>query len=137
MKPVTLQKKFLVLLILSLFIQASVARDYVVYSVSHELPMGDKEPSKLRKNYYLNIGSEDGISIGTTMDVFRIISQTDQFRDKKMFNHKVKIGELQVLHAEPSTSIANIKKMYLDDSYPLLDIESVMIGDHVAITIKK
>jgi len=119
------------------FIPKSIARDYVVYSIAHELSMGDKDLSQLRKNYYLNIGTEDGVRPGILMDVFRIISRTDQYRDKKRFTHKVKIGELKILHSESSTSIAKIEKLFTGENYPLFDIESVMIGDHVSINIKK
>jgi hypothetical protein len=136
-KNIPLQSIIIVIIVTLLFIPTAISRDYVVYSIAHELPMGDKPPEKLRKNYYLNIGRDDGVKPGIIMDVFRIISRTDQYREKKRFTHKVKIGALKILHSEESTSIAKIEKLYTGEDFPLFDIESVMIGDHVSINIKK
>lgn len=112
----------------------ALARDHVIYSISHEIPMG-YENENLKKNYYMNIGGNQGIKPGTIIDVYRIISNTNPYNDRKRINHKVKIGEISILHADDEASIGKVKSLYNSDDYPLFDIKDFMIGDHVTVNI--
>ena len=78
-----------ILILFSLIVFNIQSRDFIIYSVEHDLPMGH-ENEMLRKNYYLNIGTQQGISKGTTLDVYRAISQNDPFETKKRYNYNIK-----------------------------------------------
>ncbi len=109
------------------------ARNFMIYSVALELPMGvDNEV--LKKNYYVNIGSKQGVKKGTLLDVFRVISVLDPYDDRKRVNYKVKIGELKVIHANDEAAITTVHKM-LDKDLPVLDLDQVIVGDHVAVNV--
>ena len=114
---------------------ASFGRDHQIFTVAEDLPMGfDNEV--LRKNYYTDIGSNQGVSEGTILNVYRIISKANPYDNQKRVNYKVKIGELEVLHTEESSSIAIIKKFNADLKSPLLDVNGLMIGDKVSVAVK-
>lgn len=109
------------------------ARNFMIYSVALELPMGT-DNEVLKKNYYVNIGSKQGVKKGTLLDVFRVISVLDPYDDRKRVNYKVKIGELKVIHANDEAAITTVHKM-LDKDLPVLDLDQVIVGDHVAVNV--
>jgi hypothetical protein len=127
-------KSILLLIICMMFVQTSYGRDYIIYSVSQQLPMGNKE-QKLRKNYYVNMGSEQGLKEGSKLDVFRIVSRYNPYDDSKRVNYKVRIGTLEVLHVEDEAAITRSNSLLLDDNDPVLSIDRFMIGDRVDISI--
>lgn len=103
----------------------------MIYSVAMDLPMGvDNEV--LKKNFYVNLGSKQGVRKGTLLDVFRIISVLDPYDNRKRVNHRVKIGELKVLHANDDAAITAFHKKE-DKDMPVLELDQFIVGDHVAV----
>jgi len=113
----------------------AIAKDYAIYSISQDFPMGNKDEI-LKKNYYIDMGKNQGVAKGTTLDVYRVISVLDPYQNKKRYNHKIKIGQLKVLHAEETNAIAVLDKMEKEDEMPVLDVSSLMIGDLVNVHVK-
>jgi len=112
------------------------ARDYIIYSIVQDVPMG-YENEVVKKNFYVNMGSKQGVKAGTQLDVFRTISRLDPYETKKRYSYKVKIGELKVLHTEDNTAIGSLSKLNLGEETPLFDVNNFMIGDKVNVHIKK
>lgn len=133
MKKINLQ--FIFILLLFLFMNKGFSRDYIIYSVSQELPMGIDD-EQLKKNYYVNMGANQGLERGTILDVFRIISRLDPYETKKRYNYKVKVGEIEILHSEEESSIASLKSINNNAKSPLFDIPALMIGDKVDVKVK-
>jgi len=133
-------KKFFelpVLLMVTLTFTASmaIAKDYVIYSISQDIPMGyDKEI--LRKNFYIDMGKNQGVAKGSVLDVYRVVSVLDPYESKKRFNHKIKIGEVKVLHTEESSSIGVLNKIENAEETPVFEIGKLMIGDLVTAHVK-
>lgn len=113
----------------------AIAKDYVIYSIAQDIPMGFKE-EKLKKNFYINMGKNQGVKTGSTVDVYRIISVLDPFVNKNRFNHKVKIGELKVIHSEDASSIGRLHEMEIGEDVPSMDIAKIMVGDIVEVKVK-
>lgn len=132
MKKINLHLIFF--LSLSLMATVGFARDYIIYSIAQDIPMGD-ENEKINKNYYLNMGQNQGLKKGTIVDVFRVISRLDPYETKKRYNYKVKIGELKVLHTEQESSIAHLERFNEEKGNDLIyyDIPGFMIGDHINV----
>jgi len=113
----------------------AIAKDYVIYSISQDIPMGN-EKEVLRKNFYIDMGKNQGVSKGSVLDVYRVVSVLDPYESKKRFNHKIKIGEVKVLHAEDSSSIGVLNKLENEDETPVFEIGKLMIGDVVSAHVK-
>lgn len=125
--------KFLVLLVTFLISQSIYARSYVIFSMTQDLPMGfDNEV--VRKNYYINMGSGQGVKKDSIVDVFRIISVQNPYDNKQRVNYKVKIGELKILHTSDEAAIAVVHE-YEKEDVPIFELNQFMIGDHVAINV--
>lgn len=119
------------ILLTSLHSTSVQARSYLIYSVAQDLPMGVDE-QVIKKNFYVNIGSNQGVKKGTLLDVFRIISVLDPYDNRKRINYRVKIGELKVLHANQEAAITVPHKNMTDD-LPVLELDAFIVGDHVAV----
>lgn len=130
------RKNLLRLLFIASFFTGSmaIAKDYIIFSIVQEFPMGMAD-EVLKKNYYVNLGKEQGVASGTTLDVYRQISRNDPYETKKRYDYSVKIGEMTILHAEENASIGLIKSIKLADSDPLFDIKNFMIGDKVSVSV--
>jgi hypothetical protein len=113
----------------------AIAKDYVIYSIAQDIPMG-YEKEVLRKNFYIDMGKNQGVAKGAVLDVFRVVSVLDPYESKKRFNHKIKIGEVKILHAEESSSIGVVNKIENEDETPVFEIGKLMIGDVVSAHVK-
>lgn len=125
--------KVLVLLITLLMSHATFARSYVIFSMVQDLPMG-LENEVIRKNYYINMGTGQGVKKDSLLDVFRIISIQNPYDSKKRVNYKVKIGKLKVLHSTDDAAIATVAEYEKEDT-PIFELPQFMIGDHVSINV--
>ncbi|MBC77403.1 MAG: hypothetical protein CME64_15470 [Halobacteriovoraceae bacterium] len=112
----------------------ALSREHQIYSIMEEVPMGyENEVNK--KNYYVNIGQNQGVEQGTVLDVYRVISKLNPYENQKRINHRVKIGELKVLHADEEAAIGALEKLNQGKDTPLFEIENFMIGDHVSVSV--
>lgn len=126
--------KFLTIIATLLLSQATLARSHVIFSMAQDLPMG-LENEVIRKNYYVNMGTGQGVKKDTTLDVYRIVSVQNPYDNQKRVNYKVKVGELKVLHASEEASIASVKTYESSEGNPILELNQFMIGDHVSINV--
>lgn len=93
------------------------------------------EGEVVRKNFYINMGSSQGVKKDSIVDVFRIISVQNPYDNKKRVNYKVKIGELKVMHSSEDASIAMVNKFEAQETTPIFELPQFMVGDHVSINV--
>ncbi len=124
------------LIFMTLFSTSLYAENYMIYSISQEFPMG-LENEILKKNYYVNIGSSQGIEPGTELSVYRLISRTNPFSKERQerINYKVKIGQIKVIHSEKNHAIAELSANNADKLPTFFEVNSLMIGDHVNVKV--
>lgn len=125
--------KFALILFTLLISQTVSARSFVIYSMAQDLPMGF-ENEVVRKNYYVNIGSGQGVKKDSILDVFRIVSVQNPYDNKKRVNYKVKIGELKVLNTTDDAAITMVNEYEKEDT-PIFELNQFMVGDHVSINV--
>jgi hypothetical protein len=133
-------KKFFelpVLIMIALTFTASmaIAKDYVIYSISQDIPMGYKD-ELVKKNFFVDMGKNQGVKKGSVLDVYRVVSVLDPYESKKRYNHRVKIGEMKVLHVEDSSAIGMLNKLEEGEDTPVFEIGKMMIGDIVTVKVK-
>ena len=102
----------------------------MIYSMAQDIPMGDG--LKPKKNYYVNIGLQQGVKIGTERKVYRLWNRTNPYSTDKNVTFTVEVGELKVVHAAEENSIAEVSKIKTDTSV-FVEIPSLNIGDHVGV----
>jgi hypothetical protein len=111
-----------------------VSAEFIIYSIVQDIPMGH-ENEVVKKNYYVNIGQNQGVRNGTSLNVVRLISRQDPYESKRRFNYNVNIGKLKVIHAEEKGSVTVLEKFDNGPDSPLYEIDNFMIGDKVEVSI--
>src|SRR5579885_154304 len=106
------------------------AADYVVYSVYRALDMG-YEGEKTEKDFYVNMGTAQGVHPGTVLKAYRRMSTYDLMSEKLYRDVSFPIAKLKVIHAEQNAAIARLDQMLPDT--PAYSPKAVMVGDLVEI----
>jgi hypothetical protein len=107
-----------------------LAADFVVYSVFKPLDLGNPGESH-QKDYYVNMGSNQGIQEGTRLDVIRRISTYDLLNAKLYQDVAFPIARIRVVHVERNAAVCRLEKVLSADKTPETGIRAVMVGDLV------
>lgn len=110
---------------------ANAANDFVVYSVYRPLDLGNGEIPL--KDYYVNMGTTNGLRSGATLDVYRRMSTYDLANEKLYKDITFKIATLKVIHVEENAAVARLDKLIPAEKTPALSHRYVMIGDRIQI----
>lgn len=127
-------KKIVLISSMLIFSLSSYAKNYLIFSVAEDLPMGH-DNEVLRRNYYINMGADQGLEKGTVLKVYRNVSKSNPYDNKKRVNYKIPIGTLEVIHTENNSAVAYSKELYHTAKDPIFEINNFMIGDHIAINL--
>jgi hypothetical protein len=104
--------------------------DYTVYSVYKELDMGN--PGEVpQKDYYINMGSSQGIRVGTSLTVKRRIATYDLLSEKLYKDLVVPVAKIKVIHVESNAAVARLEKLESSEKSPAISPRAVLIGDIV------
>ena len=109
------------------------SKNHVIFNIAQEVPLDDA--TRPIKNFYINMGQNQGVQEGVILDVFRVVSRIDPYEAKKHYNFKVKIGELKILHSEDDSAIGGPHSFTTSKDALYFEVDGIMIGDHVAVKI--
>lgn len=124
-------------LLLFLFFSLSThSKNFFVYSIEHKLPLGNLGTSEEpQKNFYLNIGSLQGLEEGSLVEVRRKVSKNNKFTNNKEHIFHVKVGMLKIIQVSENSSIAITDEDETSNQKPILNYSTVMLGDEVTIPV--
>lgn len=107
-------------------------QEFVVYSVYRALDLGNSDEASL-KDYYVNMGSKDGVSKGAVLEVRRRTATYDLINQKLYKDVAFPIATLRVIHVESSAAIARLEKMTPPEKTPAISPRTIMVGDIVQL----
>ncbi len=112
------------------FTPQSYASEFVVYSIYRGLSMGnlDEIPDK---DYYVNMGSDQGLREGSILEVLRRVSTYDLLNEQFYRDLTFPIAKLKVIHAENKASVARLDRFLPAANTPVMTPRAVMVGDQV------
>lgn len=106
------------------------AQEYVVFKVKTPFHMGGAVPDSARLNdYYVKIGTQQGIQIGTIMNVYREKEIEAEFGSFKI-RTTMFIGRMKVMDAQDEYSIGRVTELAAF-SDPHLERRAVLVNDFV------
>ena len=124
-------------LLLLLALPSTYSKDFIIYSIDQEVPSGKKDEI-IKKNFYLNIGSIQGVSKGDLVNVYRRVSKSNPYENNKQHEYSLRVGQLRIIHAQEYASIGILEKLYADNlKSPIVHHSAIMVGDQIDINIKK
>jgi hypothetical protein len=110
--------------------------EFVVYSVYKAIDLGN--PGEVpQKDFYVNMGSANGLHDGSTLEVIRKVATYDLLSEKLYKDISFPIARLKVIHVEPNASVARLEQLLPADKTPAIANRAVMVGDAVQITNSK
>ncbi|MDA0748255.1 MAG: OmpA family protein [bacterium] len=125
-------RSLLGVLLVALFCAPSLvaAQDFVVFKVKTPFQTGGAVPDSARMNdFYCKIGTDQGIQIGTEMNVYRqreIASDFGNFKIKtKMF-----VGRMKAFDVQDEYTVGRVSEL-ASYSDPHRNRDAVLIGDYV------
>jgi hypothetical protein len=110
--------------------KGSLAADFVVYSVYKGLDLGNPGETP-QKDYYVNMGTAQGLRVGARLDVLRRVSTYDLLSEKLYKDVTFPIAKIRVIHVEDNAAVCRLDKMISADKTPAVAARAVMIGDLV------
>lgn len=120
----------LVLFLSGIALPQALAAEHTVYAVQPKLNLGN--PGEInRKDFFINLGTAEGLKVGATVEVLRRISTYDLLNQKLYKDMSFPIATLKIIHVENNAAIARLEKFYSDDQTPTLSPYAVMVGDLV------
>jgi hypothetical protein len=112
------------------FPKSGTAADFMVYGVYRPLDLGDSAEPPAR-DYYINMGSAQGLTDGATVQVMRKMATYDLEAQKLYQDLTFPIATLKVIHVEPNAAVARLIKMTPVEETPSFAPRSIMVGDLV------
>ncbi|MBC7693617.1 MAG: hypothetical protein H7222_17765 [Methylotenera sp.] len=110
--------------------QPAKADDFIVYSIYKGLDLGNADETP-EKDFYVNLGSAQGIKTGSSIEVLRRTATYDLTNQKLYKEISFPIATLKVIHVERNAAVARMVKMYSADTTPVMTPRAVMVGDFV------
>ena len=109
----------------------TLAGEHKVLGIRTDFPMADGQP--LFRDVYVNMGTNQGVKAGSTLDAYRVITTVDEINQKMGRNISFKIAKLKVIHAESDLAVARVTQFLPPESTPIGSYTNVMVGDEVEI----
>lgn len=106
------------------------AAEFVIYSVYRGLDLGNAGETP-QKDYFVNIGTAQGVQPGTTLEVSRRMATYDVMSEKLYKDITFPIARLKVIHSEGNAAVARLDKMMPTDKMVSISPTAVMVGDLV------
>jgi hypothetical protein len=107
------------------------AADFIVYSVYKPVDLGGNNEAPQR-DYFVNMGSAQGVRVGSSLEVLRRSSTYDLTSQKLYRDVIFPIARLKVIHVEDNAAIARMDKMLPSEKTPSISPRAVLVGDLVA-----
>lgn len=104
----------------------------LIFDVRINLPLEPDE--QVHHDFYINAGAELGFKKGMFVSVVRPVPVHDPIQNKQQGTLNIGVARLQVIHVEKQLTVARLVAELTDDERPVLEFESVMIGDRIDLS---
>jgi hypothetical protein len=118
------------MLLLALTVTApAFADDLTIFDVRKNLAMSDTE--KVYRDFYINGGSEAGLSAGMIITVERRMPLYDNYQNRSAGDLQLKVAKIKIIHVQKGISVARLHSEFTRENAPLLEDNFIMVGDRL------
>lgn len=117
---------FVILLTLT---NAAYANDLTIFDVRKNLAMSDTE--KVYRDFYINGGSEAGLSAGMIVTVERRMPLYDNYQNRSAGDLQLKVAKIRIIHVQKGIAVARLMSEFTRENAPLLEDNFIMVGDRL------
>ncbi|MEM7646446.1 MAG: hypothetical protein AAF203_06025 [Pseudomonadota bacterium] len=104
-------------------------KEAVVIEVRKKVKLHDSE--RVYADYFIRGGRNLGLAKGVLVSVTRRVPVHDPFENASVGDFKVKVADLEIIHADQKKSIGRLIEIDRREARPMLTYDSVMIGDRL------
>ncbi len=123
-------KKFLLIFLFPL----TTFAEFQVFGVKSDFLLDESQPKY--RDVYVNIGTTQGVKVGSMLDVFRVITPVDEINQRSAKNVSFKFAKMKIIHADSDSAVARVTQFYPPENTPLSAYTNVIVGDRVEIANK-
>ena len=128
------QLRLTLLILISFFNFTAESKEYIIFSVEHELSMGINNEKPTLKNFFINMGKTQGVTKGTRLKVLRKTIKRNELENDKEYQTFIPVGTVRVIHSDEYSSIAIKDQIFSEEGDSLiLSPKSFMIGDIIKV----
>jgi hypothetical protein len=110
-------------------IPAIASAELTIFDVRKNLPMSDTD--KVYRDFYINGGTEAGLSRGMIITVQRRMPLYDTYQNRSAGDLDLKVAKIKIIHTQKGLSVARMHSEYDRGSAPLLEDNFIMVGDRL------
>jgi hypothetical protein len=103
--------------------------DVTIFDVRKNLPMSDNET--VYRDFYLNGGSESGLSVGMVLTVQRRMPLYDSYQNRSAGDLQLKVAKIKIIHVQRGLAVARLHSEFTREGSPLLEDPFIMVGDRL------
>lgn len=116
-------------LMIAFFACAQAHAELTIFDVRKNLALSDTE--KVYRDFYINGGSEAGITAGMIITVQRRLPLYDNYLNRSAGDLDLKVAKVKVIHVQKGLSVARLHSEYDRSTAPLLEDNFIMVGDRL------
>lgn len=120
------------LLLLTVFVSLQAKADLTIFDVRKNLPLSDQDP--VFRDFYINGGSESGLSPGMVLTVQRRLPLYDSYQNRSAGDLQLKVAKVKIIHTQKGLAVARLHAEFTRDSAPLLEDNFIMVGDRLDLS---
>lgn len=108
---------------------------YSVFDLKQTVPLNNKQ--KVFRDYYVNLGSDQGAKAGSILAVYRRQGVVDYYRNTLHEDLLVPVAHMKIIQAGKTMSVARLASITPSKQIPVVEFNSVMMGDRVELVPDK
>lgn len=108
-------------------ISARAEQVVTIFEVRKNLSMSDNDP--VYRDFYVNGGSEVGLTQGTIMTVRRRLPLYDSYQNRSAGDLELRVAKVKVIHVQRGLAVVRLHSEFTRDQSPLLEDNFIMVGD--------
>lgn len=98
-----------------------------IFEVRKTLAMSDTDP--VYRDFYVNGGSEVGLTQGSIITVRRRIPLYDSYQNRSAGDLEVRVAKVKLVHVQRGLAVARLYSEFSREQSPLLEDNYIMVGD--------
>ena len=117
------------LLLSLLLVPLMAGAELTIFDVRKSLPMSDDD--KIYRDFYVNGGSEAGLSTGMVITVQRRLPLYDSYQNRSAGDLDLKVAKVKIIHVQRGLAVARLHSEFTRENAPLLEDNFILVGDQL------
>ena len=105
--------------------------ELTIFDVRKTLAMSDTD--KIYRDFYINGGSEAGLSAGMVITVQRRMPLYDNYMNRSAGDLDLKVAKIKIIHVQKGLAVARLHSEFTRENAPILEDNFIMVGDRLDI----